>query len=108
MTITIAEIFERLPEAFLPEKAGDTEAVILFHLIGKEAGDWNATISDGEATVEPGAHPDPTMTLSADSDDFIAILTGELDPMNAFMQGKVQLAGNLGLALKFAEMFKFD
>jgi putative sterol carrier protein len=33
-------------------------------------------------------------------------VTGKVNPMNAFMQGKVKLQGNLNLAMKFAEIFK--
>ena len=35
--ITIEEMMNRMPKAFLPEKAGDVEAVIQFHLTGDEA-----------------------------------------------------------------------
>jgi putative sterol carrier protein len=108
MPITVAEIFQRLPDAFQPEAAGDTEAVIAFRLSGAEAGDWTVTIAHGTATVEQGGHADPTLTFSADSEDFVALITGELEPMSAFMRGKLQLDGSIGLALKFAEMFKVD
>ena len=48
----------------------------------------------------------PTMTLTADSSDYIKIFTGELDGMQAFMQGKIKLAGDLNLAMKLMQMFK--
>jgi putative sterol carrier protein len=46
------------------------------------------------------------MTLTADSQDYKDIVTGRTKAMNAFMQGKVKLQGNLNLAMKFAEIFK--
>ena len=58
--------------------------------------------------VEKGSHDNPTMTLAADSQDYKDIVTGKTNPMNAFMQGKVKLEGNLNLAMKFAEMFKLS
>jgi putative sterol carrier protein len=46
------------------------------------------------------------MTLTADSTDFTNLITGELDPMAAFMQGKLKLQGDLNLAMKLTQMFK--
>jgi putative sterol carrier protein len=65
-------------------------------------------IKDGAVQVEKGKHASPTMTLGADSQDYKDIVTGRLKPMNAFMQGKVKLQGNLNLAMKFAEVFKLS
>jgi putative sterol carrier protein len=53
-----------------------------------------------------GRSPSPEMTLSADSDDYIALFTGKLDPMQAFMQGKLKLQGDLNLAMKMTQFFK--
>jgi putative sterol carrier protein len=106
MPITIDELFDRLPGAFIPEKAGDMESVIQFELTGEEAGSWAVVIKDGACKVEKGQHENPTMTLTADSQDYKDIVTGRLKAMNAFMQGKVKLQGNLNLAMKFAEIFK--
>lgn len=106
MAITIAELFDRLPGAFIPEKAGDMDAVIQFELTGEEASQWAVVIKDGTCEVIKGQHENPTMTLTADSQDYKDIVTGRLKAMNAFMQGKVKLQGNLNLAMKFAEIFK--
>jgi putative sterol carrier protein len=98
---------EKMPGAFLPEKAQDVNAVIHFKFTGEEAGDWNARIADGKVEVAQGAPADAaTMTLTADSSDYVKIFTGELDGMQAFMQGKLKLAGDLNLAMKMMQMFK--
>jgi putative sterol carrier protein len=97
---------EKMPGAFLPEKAQGVDAVIQFKFTGAEAGEWNATIKDGNVAVVQGAHPSPKMTLTADSADYVKIITGELDGMQAFMQGKIKLAGDLNLAMKLMQMFK--
>jgi putative sterol carrier protein len=106
MPITIKELFGRMPSAFMPDKAGDMDAVIQFKLSGEEASEWFVTIKNQTCKVDEGVHENPTMTLSADSQDYKDIVTGKLNPMNAFMQGKVKLQGNLNLAMKFAEIFK--
>lgn len=106
MPLTVEQLMEKMPGAFLPEKAGNLDAAIQFKFTGAEPGEWNAVIKDGKVVVERGAHPSPKMTLTADSSDYVKIFTGELDGMQAFMQGKIKLAGDLNLAMKLMQMFK--
>jgi putative sterol carrier protein len=106
MPLTVAELMEKMPGAFIPEKAQGVDAVIQFKFSGEEAGEWNATIKDGKVEVGRGTHPSPKMTLTADSSDYVKIFTGELDGMKAFMEGKIKLAGDLSLAMKLMQMFK--
>jgi putative sterol carrier protein len=96
----------KMPGAFLPEKVPGLNAVIQFKFTGAEAGDWYAEVKDGKVAVSQGVFPTPKMTLSADSADYVKVFTGELDGMQAFMQGKIKLAGDLNLAMKLTQMFK--
>ena len=107
MPLTVSQLMEKMPGAFIPEKAQGVNSVIHFKFTGTEAGDWNAIIKDGKVAVAQGAPEDkPNMTLTADSQDYVKIFTGELDGMQAFMQGKIKLAGDLNLAMKLMQMFK--
>jgi putative sterol carrier protein len=107
MPITVADIMEKMPGALIPEKAAGVDSVIHFKFTGAEPGEWNAVIKDGKAEVSRGIpHFKPNMTLSADSTDFVKLFTGELDPMQAFMQGKIKLQGDLNLGMKLMQMFK--
>jgi putative sterol carrier protein len=107
MPLSISDLMNRMPGALIPEKAAGVDAVVHFKFTGPEPGEWNAVIKDAKAEVAQGIpHSKPTMTLTADSSDFIKIFTGELDGMQAFMQGKVKLAGDLNLAMKLMQMFK--
>lgn len=106
MPLTVETLMSKMPEAFIPEKAAGLDAVIQFKFTGAEPGDWYAVIKDGKVTVEKGVHASPKMTLTADSADYVKIFTGEIDGMQAFMQGKLKLAGDLNLAMKLTQMFK--
>jgi putative sterol carrier protein len=106
MPLTVVELMGKMPKAFLPEKAPGLDAVIQFKFSGAEPGEWFAAIKNGACTVEPGVFPTPKLTLSADSADYVKIFTGELDGMQAFMGGKLKLAGDLNLAMKLMTMFK--
>ena len=106
MPLTVEQLMEKMPGAFIPEKAQGVDATLQFNFTGAEAGLWNVTIKDGKVNVARGTHPSPKMTLTADSADYVKIFTGELDGMQAFMQGKIKLAGDLNLAMKLMQMFK--
>ena len=106
MPLTVSELMEKMPGAFIPEKAQGVDAAIQFKFTGAEAGEWNAVIKDGKVDVSQGTHPSPKMTLTTDSQDYVKLFTGELDGMQAFMQGKIKLAGDLNLAMKLMQMFK--
>ncbi len=107
MTVTIAEIMSKLPGAFQPEKAGGADAVVHFKLTGAEAGEWNAVIRDGRCEVAQGLpHSRPTVTVTADSADLVRIYDGELDGGQAFMSGRIKVAGDTNAALRIMEMFR--
>ena len=106
MPLTIADLMSKMPDAFIPEKAPGLDAVIQFNFLGAEPGNWNATIKDGVVKVAQGIHPNPTMELTADSADYLKMFTGELDPMQAFLQGRLRLLGDPNLAMKMSEFFK--
>jgi putative sterol carrier protein len=104
--ITVSELMSRMPKAFQPEKAGGVEAVIQYHLTGEEGGDWIITIEDGKCTVVEGEADNPDMTLTADAQDYKEVILGKTDAMQAFMKGKLKLAGDLNLAMKLPNFFK--
>ena len=108
MPITINDLMEKMPGAFLPEKAQGVNAVLQFNFTGEHAGNWIITIKDGTCTAVQGEAEDPDMTLTADGQDYVDIVTGVLDPMKAFMQKKLQLKGDLNFAMKLTSFWKLS
>jgi putative sterol carrier protein len=104
--LTPDQVVGEMPTYFLPEKAGNTNASILFDLSGEHPGKRFITIADGRATAGQGEVENPNLTLIADSGDFVKIFTGGLDPTAAFMSGKLKIKGDMGLAIRMQSMFK--
>jgi len=104
--MTPQDLFARMGEAFVPANAQGVKATIQVSLSGDEGGDWTVKIADGTCDVSQSIAANPDMKLSMSADDYVAMSTGNLNPMNAFMQGKIKLQGDMGLAMKFQNMFK--
>ena len=101
------EIVEALPKYLVPEKAGSTKATILFDLSGDQGGKWWVKIHDGTAESGKGDAPEtPQLPLIADAADYVKISLGQLDGTAAFMQGKLKIKGDMGLAIKMASLFR--
>ncbi|MDX2301665.1 MAG: SCP2 sterol-binding domain-containing protein [Microscillaceae bacterium] len=48
---------------------------------------------------------DADCTVSMDLEDFNAMLDGEINPMSAFMGGKMQIDGDMSVAMKMSSLF---
>ena len=101
------EVFNLMPDHFLPEQAGNMHAVLQFDLSGDDGGQWVAAIADGKLTVTKGTVPTPNLTLNMTAKDYVAMVNGELNPMSAFMQGKVKVKGETPLLMKMQKLFSF-
>jgi putative sterol carrier protein len=102
---SVQEIFQNIDQGFEPARAEGVDAIFQFVLTGDEGGEYWSQVNDQQADVQQGVHPNPTMTMTATAEDYLAIVNGEMNAMTAFMQGKVKVKGDMGLALKLQSMF---
>lgn len=103
--LTIETLLKKVPERFLPQKAAGIDAVIQVVVTGEGGGEWTATIRDQKLVVETGRATFPRITASADARDVLDIANGRLDPMQAYMSGKVHMTGDLLFAMRLAGLF---
>lgn len=102
---TVEEVFGQLEERFQADKAAGMDSVFQFDLTGDGGGKYWVKVSDGNFNAEKGEHDDPSITVTANADDYIKIVNGDLAAMSAFMTGKLKVKGDMGLALKLQSVF---
>jgi putative sterol carrier protein len=69
--------------------------------------------SDGVIVIDGASTPNTVDNTSRDTDCTIELgidtlgelISGELNPMNAFMTGKMKITGDMGVALKLQKIF---
>ncbi len=89
----------------MPDRADGVDETIQFQLSGEQGGEWVVNIHNQTCNVEQGTTPDPSLRFIADAQDALDILAGKMDPMRAFMRGKLRLEGDMGLAMKMTKLF---
>jgi putative sterol carrier protein len=103
--VNINEVFASMSSRVNQDAIAGVNAVVQFDLSGAGGGTWHGTIANNTFTVAEGPATNPIMTVMAEAADYLAIANGELSAMQAFMQGKVKVKGDLGFAMKFQGMF---
>ncbi len=73
-----------------------------------DLGDTGKIYIDGASTPNTVTNDDTPAdaTVSISWDDFLSLSDGKLDPMMAFMQGKLKIAGDMMIAQKLAPLLK--
>ena len=99
-------VIEQMPQHLDSAKAGTTNATVQFDLSGDKGGKWWLKIHDGVAESGKGEVENPNLTLLASAEDYVKIALGQMDGTAAFMQGKLKIKGDMGLAIKFQTLFK--
>ncbi|HBH94866.1 MAG TPA: SCP-2 sterol transfer family protein [Ruminococcaceae bacterium] len=73
-------------------------------ITGEGEGVFYIEAKDGRINVEPYNYNDRDVRLIAKADNFIAIAKGELDPVKAFLSGKLRIDGSMEKALEFQKV----
>ena len=102
---SIDEVIASYPDRFRPEKAKGVDDTVQMHLTGEGGGDYVLHVHDQQVDIREGTADDPTLTLNAAADTWLAVENGQTNPMMALMQGKVKLKGSVPFATKFLGMF---
>lgn len=94
--MTIEEIIVKMQEAV--EKAGGLDKSVKF-----DFGDDGQVHASGTEVVSEDKDADCTISVS--KDDLVSLVQGDLDPMMAFMSGKLKVAGDMSVAMGLQSLF---
>jgi 3-hydroxyacyl-CoA dehydrogenase/3a,7a,12a-trihydroxy-5b-cholest-24-enoyl-CoA hydratase len=105
-------LFEALEKAIKSNGAQMVKAVgatYQFNLknASNQTQQWCLDLKNGNGAMTLGASAKPDCTLTLGDEDFVSIMTGKLNAQQAFMQGKLKVTGNMGLASKVTNALKF-
>lgn len=103
--MTVDESFEAMPRVFNPAAAAGMNKTFQWNITGEEAGKYAVKIDNSQCSIIPGGVEKPDITFTVSDKDWLAITEGKLDPMNAFMTGKLKLTGDMMLAMKVPNLF---
>ncbi len=103
--MTVAETFDAMQGLFNPAAATGLNKTIQWNISGEQAGVWAFKIANQTCEMIQGGVEKPDLTMSMSDKDWIDIAEGRLNPMNAFMAGKVKTAGDISLAMRVAQIF---
>ena len=101
---TIGAMME-MAKSFNPNKAKGVSAVIQLNILGDGGGHYVVKIADQKMDYAEGTDEAANTSIDVKADDWLKIMTGRLDPAVAFMSGKLKIGGDLGLMMRFQQMF---
>ena len=69
--------------------------VFQYHISGPGGGDWIVAVKEEACKIEAGTSDKPTCTLKIGDSDFIDLVQGKLNPMQAYTSGKLKIEGDI-------------
>ena len=101
------QVFEGMKSSFNPQKAGAQQATVQYELTHPEGtSNYTMRIADGRCEVERGVAESPRVSIKMGVGDFVRLITGKLNGMQAFMTGKLKVSGDLFFAQTFQSWFE--
>lgn len=90
---------QEIADTLAPKVAeGNFDSVIKF-----DCGEDGVMVIDNQSVSTEDADADCTVGVSLE--DLQSIVAGDLDPTAAFMQGKLKVDGDMGVAMKLGQVF---
>uniref|UniRef100_A0A674CUT7 Sterol carrier protein 2 n=1 Tax=Salmo trutta TaxID=8032 RepID=A0A674CUT7_SALTR len=65
---------------------------------------WVVDAKNGQGSVSNDADKKADCTITMGDEDLMKLMTGKMNPQTAFFQGKLKIAGNMGMAMKLQSL----
>jgi predicted lipid carrier protein YhbT len=107
MQLTPSTMFAKVTQrvAADPTLVQRVNAVYQFNVLGDDGGTWVVDLKNGAGDVWAGQHDDADCVISMNREDFMALATGRINPLNAFMQGRIRVQGDIMMATRLQSLF---
>ncbi len=100
------DLIKNLPDQIDYNKTKGIHSLIQFSISGEGGGEWGVTIDDGTVSIETGQLLKPELIIKASADDALKLVRGELNPVGAFMSGKIKIVGDIAQAMRLFNLLK--
>jgi len=99
--------FEQLKNGLDPSLVQKVKGVYQFDIKGSagKTQSWLVDLKNGSGSIKTGTGPNDCL-LSLSDDDFVDLFSGKLKAQSAYMQGRLKIKGNMGLAMKLELLMK--
>src|SRR6476469_7530723 len=92
----ISQVFEAMKERLDPQKSAGQTAVVQWDVNAPDGThSYQFKVDSGSGSWTQGTPDAPRVTLTFSLADFLRFVAGQLDGMQAFMGGKLTLAGDM-------------
>ncbi len=101
---SVKDIFSDIEKRISADPAktkSEIDGIFKFVVTGDDAGTW---LVDCKAVAVKNQEGDSDVSITVAGSDLAEIHAGTLDPMQAFMMGKVVVEGDMGLAMKLQQV----
>ena len=101
MAQTAREFFESLESRLNASGSGDFTGVYRFDISG--AGSWRVDLANGKAEVTE-SNEGGDCVVSMNENVFLRVLSGDQNPMTAFLMGKIRVDGDMGMVMRLKDL----
>jgi hypothetical protein len=101
MAQSAREFFESLESRLNASGIGDARGTYRFAVEG--AGSWRVDLVDGRAEVTESEEGGDCV-ISMKENVFLRLISGDQNPMTAFMTGKIKVDGDIGMAMGLKDL----
>lgn len=103
------EVFDEVAKALKADGANlvkKIKGVYCFKVKAKDGkeGIWVVDVKNGTGAVKFDSKDKADTTIIMKDDDLVSLMTGKMNPQNAFFQGKLKITGNMALAMKLKDI----
>lgn len=89
-----------------PQKVPGLNAVVGLDMPGEGGGQWTLRFANGDMTWTKGLDPAAEATLKVSAKDWDALGRKQLNPMTAFMTGRLKVSGNMAAIMRLQALLQ--